>query len=54
MPAPDDMNGACFNYAILPGEGVAFIVDHFDLDIRTFVQDAANRGLFRLEDFTYK
>ncbi|WIA11336.1 hypothetical protein OEZ85_011459 [Tetradesmus obliquus] len=54
LPAPDDMSGTCFNYTTLLDEGVAFIVDHFDLDIRTFVQDAANRGLFRLEDFTYK
>lgn len=54
LPPPSDMNGTCFSYSTGPGEDVAFIVDHFDLDIRAFVQHAANRRLFRLEDFTFK
>ncbi|WIA11339.1 hypothetical protein OEZ85_011462 [Tetradesmus obliquus] len=54
LPPPSDMNETCFSYSTGPGEDVAFIVDHFDLDIRAFVQHTANRRLFRLEDFTYK
>lgn len=54
LPANQSQDGTCFNYTTRRGEDVAFIVDHFDLDIRAFVQHEANRGLFRLEDFTYK
>jgi hypothetical protein len=54
LPEPDDRNGSCFNYTTLRGEDVAFVVDHFELDIRTFVQDEANQHLFSRESFTQK
>jgi hypothetical protein len=54
LPVPHDKNGTCFNYTTLPGDDVAAITDHFELDIRTFVQDEKNHEVFRLENFTYK
>lgn len=54
LPPQDNQGGTCFNYTVGPGDAVASIVDHFDMDIRAFVQHSTNRRLFRLEDFTYK
>eukprot|EP00883_Tetradesmus_obliquus_P003349 jgi/Sobl393_1/13601/SZX60317.1 len=53
LPPDLDARGDCYNYRVQRGDDVASVVDGLGLDVRGFVQDAANRRAFQQVNFTY-